>query len=541
MAPSQAAAQQQARLITGVSYLMMCLVPLFAVVSTVWLGAPRTGLAVAALGSGMAMGPFVQRSVGAGPAGHVLSGSLYLTITCAALLNGGFASGLAYPLTIVPLLAHAAAGARAGRGWAAVVIATVGALYAARALGVVLPSELGPEQLDTFAALAAVCMPVIVVVTLSLLRDTLQSVTRHLDAERATLDAVFEHAPEGLLLHHRDGTVRRTNEAARVLLGVAPEGSRPEDDAWLGTPPVPCPGDAERALLRPDGRRRRVRIIRLPLGDHGQLTLLQDLTRQHEAAQAMQNARDRAVEANRSKATFLANMSHELRTPLNAVLGYGELVADELDEQGDPAEISGDVDHILTAGRHLLALIDDVLDLARMEAGDLVLHGQPVPVRRALDAVCGGVAPLFDDDGHPILCVDDAVDYVLADEVRLRQVLVELVHNAVTHGGTRAVRIVVEPSPDGQWVYLVVDDDGRGMPPDTLARALEPFEQGDASSTRQIGGSGLGLPLVARLVEGMGGSFELVSQPERGTRATVRLPSARSPATPPRRVSVPPA
>ncbi|MDH0865929.1 ATP-binding protein [Mitsuaria sp. GD03876] len=236
-------------------------------------------------------------------------------------------------------------------------------------------------------------------------------------------------------------------------------------------------------------------------------------------------ARHAAEAANRAKSQFIAGMSHELRTPLNAVLGYAQLLSMEggLSER----QVRG-LDTIHQSGQHLLALINDILDLARIEAGRTDLH--PVPTH--LGPLLASVMELMrvKADEKRLAFVFEATTplpgTVLVDALRLRQVLLNLLGNAIkfTDAGTVSLRVAAEPrSPAEVLLRLDIEDTGVGMRPDDLARIFEPFQQvGDAK--RRGGGSGLGLSITRALVHDMGGQVQVSSQFGTGTRFRVELP-----------------
>jgi signal transduction histidine kinase len=236
-------------------------------------------------------------------------------------------------------------------------------------------------------------------------------------------------------------------------------------------------------------------------------------------------ARHAAEAANRAKSQFLAGMSHELRTPLNGVLGYAQLLAIE----GDLSERQArGVDTIHQSGEHLLALIDDILDLARIESGHTALEPAPVDLPALLQSVVALVR-VNADEKRLAFEFDAAADLpatVLADARRLRQVLLNLLGNAIkfTDGGTVGLRARAEPKgPEQALLRLEVEDTGVGMHPEDLERIFEPFVQvGDAR--HRSGGTGLGLAITRALVNDMGGEVHVTSEFGRGTRFRVELP-----------------
>jgi signal transduction histidine kinase len=265
-------------------------------------------------------------------------------------------------------------------------------------------------------------------------------------------------------------------------------------------------------------------------------------------------ARHAAEAANRAKSEFLAGMSHELRTPLNAVLGYAQLLT--MEGGLNPRQARG-LETIQQSGQHLLALVNDILDLARIEAGRTALNPAPVNLSELLQTVVHLMRVKADEKQLAVM-FDAAADLpaaVLADERRLRQVLLNLLGNAIkfTDDGTVTLRASAEPQGKAQVLLrLDVEDTGIGMHADDVERIFEPFEQvGDAE--RRSGGTGLGLAITRALVNDMGGRVQVSSELGRGSRFRIELPlpvaqlaqvaSPRAPglaryAGPPRRVLV---
>jgi signal transduction histidine kinase len=236
-------------------------------------------------------------------------------------------------------------------------------------------------------------------------------------------------------------------------------------------------------------------------------------------------ARDDAQTANRTKSEFLANMSHELRTPLNAIIGFSEVMQAQIyGALGDRryAEYAGDIHR---SGQHLLEIINDILDLAKVEAGRLELRPDRVDVGQLFTA-CERLMQNKAASAGVTLIVRpvDTVPEIVADEIRLRQILLNLLSNAVKftpRGGY--VTLLAERGPDRTCEFKVIDT-GIGMSEAEVAVAMEPFRQIDNTLARKYEGTGLGLPLTRALIELHGGVFDLSSKPGIGTTATVRLP-----------------
>lgn len=247
-----------------------------------------------------------------------------------------------------------------------------------------------------------------------------------------------------------------------------------------------------------------------------------------ERTRELQAANSHLAEASRHKSNFLTNMSHELRTPLNAVLGFAQLLCDQPDEPLT-AKQARYADHILTSGRHLLTLINDLLDLSKVEAGKLTLRCEPFVLSEALAAALQEIQPLADAKRLTLALDADTVSAVLtADPVRFKQIIYNLLSNAVkfTPEGGR-VAVTARASDHGEVVELAVTDTGIGIAAEDLSRLFERFSQLETETTKRLQGSGLGLALTKQLVELHGGTIAVASAgPGQGSRFTVRLPLA---------------
>jgi signal transduction histidine kinase/ActR/RegA family two-component response regulator len=231
-------------------------------------------------------------------------------------------------------------------------------------------------------------------------------------------------------------------------------------------------------------------------------------------------AREEADRANRAKTAFLSQMSHEVRTPLNSILGFAQLLVDDLD-----GENRASVERILRAGNHLRQLIDDILDLSAIEAGQTVMSLQPTPLDPTIAESTALLEPLARRTGTAVVRrdADDAPPAVVADPQRLKQVLLNLISNAMKYGGSDS-DVVVCVERDGPCAVVKVIDAGAGIPDEDMADLFTPFERGAARGSG-IEGSGLGLALTKNLVETMDGSIDVESGPN-GTTFSVSLPAA---------------
>ncbi|HEX3157557.1 MAG TPA: response regulator [Gemmatimonadaceae bacterium] len=238
-------------------------------------------------------------------------------------------------------------------------------------------------------------------------------------------------------------------------------------------------------------------------------------------------AKNAAEAANAAKSGFLANMSHELRTPLNAIIGYSEMLIEDA-EDTSAADLVPDLDRIRQSGKHLLGLINDVLDLSKIEAGKMELFLEKFDVAELLTGAAMTVRPLFDRNGNTLdLRLGANLRTMRADLTRVRQILLNLLSNAskFTTGGRVTLSAWRERGPLGESLAFAVSDSGIGMTQEQVARLFQPFTQADASTTRRYGGTGLGLTITRHFCEMMGGTVSVVSTPGQGTTFTVRLPA----------------
>ena len=344
----------------------------------------------------------------------------------------------------------------------------------------------------------------------------------------------------------RDGHLSFVNRAMARMLGYSvaeltglhySEVIAPEDLAMvaenyaLALADKYAPTNLEIRFLHKDGWSRVICTLKTRLtrykGQKAHMGTIVNITERKRHEEELRQAKETAESANRAKSAFLANMSHELRTPLNAIIGYSEMLEEDAVDFGYTDSIP-DLKKIRQAGRHLLDLINDILDLSKIEAGRMDLYVESFVVADLLEDVVTTIRPLVEKNGNLLQAEVGELGVMHADKTKVRQALFNLLSNAskFTSQGTITLRAHREfLGEEGDWLQFEVVDTGIGMTPDQIESIFTPFIQADASTTRKYGGTGLGLAISRRFCNMMGGDITVASEPGEGSAFTIYLPA----------------
>jgi signal transduction histidine kinase len=375
--------------------------------------------------------------------------------------------------------------------------------------------------------------------------------------EEQRLQSIIEQLADGILIVGIDGVIRFANPAAEELFARSAK-------HLVGTElgfPIVCGRSFEIEVLRPAGQvvTAELRVVDVDWeGEPARLVSIRDITDRRRAEErARQIERERAARAeaeaaSQAKSEFLATMSHELRTPLNAVIGYAHLLDLGVGGTLSPGQ-QRYIQRILASGRHLLGLVNELLDLAKVDTGRLAVQSAPFPADGVVEAALALIQPSAEARGITLTarCTDGRTVHYEGDEDRVRQILVNLLTNAVKFtdaGGMVTVEYGQTEDPDprarlragGPWTYFTVTDTGIGIPADHLSRIFEPFVQVESGRTRLNDGSGLGLAISRRLARLMHGDITVRSSLGAGSVFTLWLPAALPAAREPVPRSTPP-
>ncbi len=350
---------------------------------------------------------------------------------------------------------------------------------------------------------------------------------------RKYFEAVVQNSPVAIVTVSLDARVTDMNPAFERLFGYSTDDVKGQLlDNLLNTPETLAEARAYTddaaggTAMMGVGRRRRkdgtfldVELAGIPVEVDGERVAI--IAMYHDVTDLLR-ARREAETADQAKSQFLANMSHELRTPLNAVIGYSEMLMEEAEDAGDTSYIP-DLRKIHTSGRHLLGLINDILDLSKIEAGRMELYLETFDVAAVLEEIVSTIKPLIERNGNTLeLTMGAQLGNMRADQVKVRQIMFNLLSNASKF--TENGKVSLAATRENGTIVMEVRDTGIGMSDDQLSRLFQPFTQADASTTKRYGGTGLGLAITRHFCDMMGGHVEVSSESGSGTCFRVTLP-----------------
>ena len=369
-------------------------------------------------------------------------------------------------------------------------------------------------------------------------RATKESEERFRSLVQASAAMIWTADATGAFIKPQPSWLSFTGQAEGESLGwgrfkcLHPDDVERTQDVWRSANETGRPVSLEHRVRRADGEWRHMALSVAPvLEENGSVREWvgshTDITNRKEAEIALAAAKDAAENANRAKSSFLANMSHELRTPLSAVIGYSEMLEEEAEEMGERSMLV-DLGKIKSNAKHLLGLINDVLDLSKVEANKMDLFAEDIDVATFVHDAAGTVEALIGRKSNRLVIdLGEALGEIHTDAVKLRQCLFNLLSNAAkfTENGTITLAAHREASADDSWVTFAVRDTGIGMTPEQLAKLFQRFTQADETTTRKFGGTGLGLALSRAFAQLLGGDIGVESVEGQGTCFKLRLPA----------------
>lgn len=354
---------------------------------------------------------------------------------------------------------------------------------------------------------------------------------------------IIQNMREALIIIDSNGVIQLVNHATCNLLGYSLDElvGKPSTKFVLEPDTFQCTSlhdliaggpikDVEKIYLSKAGRKIPVSLSSSALegvdGTKCFVCVAYDLTRRKEYEEKLQVAKKVAEEANQTKSRFLASMSHELRTPLNAIIGYSELLIEEAEDISQKESIL-DLKKILMSGKHLLALINDILDISKIEAGKMELHPENIDITSMIHDIVNATHTIVKMNANTleVICPKD-IGFMLADITRFRQILLNLISNACkfTKEGVITFNVNLETGKQEEWIVFSVSDTGIGMTSEQMSKIFQEFSQADTSTTRDYGGTGLGLAITKQLCKLMGGDISVQSKIGKGSTFTVHLP-----------------
>lgn len=383
--------------------------------------------------------------------------------------------------------------------------------------------------------------------TLTLFRDSLAERKRfaaEADTQRKTIAAAIATISEGFVLYDAEDRIVLFNEQFRSIYpGIADilavgTSFRQILDAIVARSIVDLGGKspetwvAERLAQhrQPSGfaeysyGQRYIRISERHIQGGGMVAVYSDITELRQRNLELEQARELSEVANQAKSQFLANMSHELRTPLNAIIGYSEILQEDAADN-DQEQLVPDLKKIEGAGRHLLGLINDILDLSKIEAGKMEIFLEPVDVAALVEEVRAIISPLISKNGNSLgIILANDVGLIRTDRTKLKQSLLNVLSNANKFTDKGRLTLAVKRLAENRSLQIAISDTGIGMAAEQLARLFQAFSQADASTTKKFGGTGLGLAITRHFCRLLGGDITVESEVNKGSTFTILLP-----------------
>ena len=378
--------------------------------------------------------------------------------------------------------------------------------------------------------------------------EEMERIQDDLKDSKQRIAKVIQSSPDGIITIDQKGIIQSFSASAERIFGyfsdevigrnvkiLMPKEVALEHDYYLEKYILGEPSTIVGTIRIVDAKRKdgsifkmdlRVEVIELGDGEVMYIGTTRDITIQLQMEAEVNKAREDAMAANAAKSAFLANMSHELRTPMNAIIGYSEMLAEDADDDGLD-DMHEDLQKITAAGKHLLSLINDVLDLSKIEAGKMELYIEAFNVSDVANEVADTAQNLVKTNGNTLVVeIGEGLEKLDGDLTKTRQMLFNLISNAAkfTENGTITLAVEKYENRGSDWVRFSVSDTGIGIPADKLDKIFQEFSQADDSTTRNYGGTGLGLSLTRRFAQMMGGDIRVESEEGRGSSFIIEIP-----------------
>ena len=471
---------------------------------------------------------------------------MFASFTRWSVTTGGVVAPGTSWLLLLPVMALIFCGMRTAIIWLIVVVVTWSVIFAGGQMGYIAPIDVTEDRFPARRMIELMALGT-TVFGLFYLKDNLQSwLISKVRKKEAETRAVVETAPDGILTVDFEGTILSGNDAASRIFGHDRQELLQKNIESLITT---FPADGLRAAFEQrtpfgtteehQGHRRGEEFpleVAIGILDDEErpraVLVLRDITDRKLFEEKLRQARDAALEASQAKSIFLANMSHELRTPLNAVIGYSEMILEEIEysrQSGQTgtdaaAEFVPDLERIHSAGRHLLSLISHILDLSKIEAGKMTTHIERFDIPELVNDIVATIQPLANQNENQLrIKLAEDLSTMCSDSTKVRQILFNLLSNACKFTTKGIITLSAELDSESDQVIFSVQDTGIGMTAEQAAKVFDAFNQADGSTTREFGGTGLGLTITSHFCALLNGEIGVSSSPGEGTTFTARI------------------